>query len=64
MVRQVNRYRVQFAIMRPEYIAHYVPGYVASPTDKIVGHAKVELQSWTDRDQAWLEEQQDEKSHS
>jgi hypothetical protein len=55
MVRQVNRYRVQFAIMGPEYIAFYVPDYVASPTDKIVGHAKVELQSWTDRDQALLE---------
>jgi hypothetical protein len=55
MVRQVNRYRVQFAIMSPEYIAHYVPGYIAAPTDRIVGHAKVELQSWTDRDEAWLE---------
>jgi hypothetical protein len=55
MVRQVNRYRVQFAIMSPEYIAFYVPGYVAAPTDRIVGHAKVELQSWADRDQAWLE---------
>lgn len=55
MIRQVNRYRVQFAIMGPEYISHYVPDYVPSPKAQIVGHAKVELLSWFDRDLDWLE---------
>lgn len=54
MVRQVTRHRVQFAIMAPEFIRHYVPGYVASPGDRIVGHAKVELRDWIDRDEEWL----------
>lgn len=54
MIRQVNRYRVQFAIMGPEYVHHYVPDYIAKPTDRIVGHAKVELIRWKDRDEAWL----------
>lgn len=51
-VRQVSRYRVQFALMSPEYIHHYVPDY----TDRkpIIGHAKVELMRWIDRDHAWL----------
>lgn len=55
MIRQVTKYRVQFALMAPEYIAHYVPDYVARPTDRIVGHAKVELIRWSDRDLDWLE---------
>lgn len=54
MIRQVVSYRVQFAVMGPQYIAHYVPEYVAKPTDRIIGHAKVELLSWRDRDDAWL----------
>lgn len=54
MIRQVTRYRPQFAVMGPEYVSHYVPGYVAKPDDRIVGHAKVELLQWTDRDIAWL----------
>lgn len=54
-VRLVTRYRAQFAIMGPQYISHYVPGYVARPDDRIVGHAKVELQEWSDRDLGWLE---------
>jgi hypothetical protein len=54
IIRQVSRYRVQFAIMGPEYIAHYVPDYIAKPTDRIVGHAKVELMGWVDRDLDWL----------
>lgn len=54
MVRQVNQYRVQFALMRPEYIQHYVPDYQPSPGDRIVGHAKVELMRWIDRDPEWL----------
>lgn len=54
MVRQVLRSQVQFAIMGPEYIRHYVPDYIAQPSDKIVGHAKVVLQRWIERDEAWL----------
>lgn len=53
-VRQVLKSEVQFAIMGPEYIQHYVPDYVAQPTDKIIGHAKVVLLHWRDRDEAWL----------
>ena len=54
MIRQVTRHRVQFAIMGPEYVAHYVPGYEAKPTDRIIGHAKVQLLGWKDRDIDWL----------
>jgi hypothetical protein len=54
MVRQVIKARPQLAIIAPEYLAEYVPGYQAKPTDRIVGHAKVELQRWVDRDEAWL----------
>ncbi|MET4720701.1 hypothetical protein ABIF63_004807 [Bradyrhizobium japonicum] len=54
MIRQVNRYAVQFAIMAPEYIQHYVPDYQPSAKDRIVGHAKVELIRWIDRDLDWL----------
>ncbi|MBR0882093.1 MULTISPECIES: hypothetical protein [Bradyrhizobium] len=54
MVRQVNRYAVQFVVMRPEFIQHYVPDYQPSPKDRIVGHAKVELIRWIDRDLDWL----------
>ncbi|WP_454629707.1 hypothetical protein [Bradyrhizobium cenepequi] len=54
MIRQVNRYQVQFAIMAPEYIQHYVPDYVPTAADRIVGHAKVELIRWIDRDLGWL----------
>lgn len=53
-VRQVTRWRVQFAVMSPEFITHYVPDYVAQPCDRIVGHAKVELLAWRDRDAEWL----------
>lgn len=54
MVRQVTRYRVQFAVMGPQYISAYVPNYEEKPTDRIIGAAKVELLQWTDRDMAWL----------
>ena len=54
VIRQVNRHRVQFAIMSPEYVGTCVPGYAAAPSDRIVGHAKVELQRWVGRDPAWL----------
>lgn len=54
-IRRVARHQVQFAIMGPEYVAHYVPGYEARASDRIVGHAKVQLLQWTDRDLPWLE---------
>lgn len=54
MVRQVTRWRVQFVIMGPQFISHYVPGYVAKSSDQIVGAAKVELLRWVDRDAGWL----------
>lgn len=53
-IRQVTHHRVQFAIMSPEYVGTYVPGYEAEPGDRIVGHAKVELLRWIDQDSAWL----------
>ncbi len=53
-VRQVTRHRPQFAIMGTEFIRHYVPGYEAEAHERIVGHGKVELLRWIDRDAAWL----------
>lgn len=50
MVRQVTRYRVQFAIMDAEYTQE-----VAGVACQAVGHAKVELLAWKDRDEAWLQ---------
>lgn len=57
MVRQVTRHRVQFVIVGPQFVSHYVPDYEAKPTDRIVGTAKVELLQWIDRDAAWLAEE-------
>lgn len=54
-IRRVQRHQVQFAIMGPEYVSHYVPGYVPKPGDRIVGHAKVHLLRWQDCDLRWLE---------
>lgn len=48
-VRQVLRYRVQFAIMDEVYCES-----VAGEATRAVGHAKVELIKWVDRDEAWL----------
>lgn len=56
MIRQVTRWRVQFAIMGPQFVSHYVPGYEAKPHERIVGAAKVELMGWIDRDMNWLQE--------
>lgn len=53
-IRQVSRYRVQIAIADNVFVGEYVPGYVAQPSERIAGHAKVELLKWTDRDAAWL----------
>lgn len=54
VIRQVNQYRVQFAIIAPEFVGIYVPGYTAGPAERVVGHAKVELLAWRDRDEGWL----------
>ena len=62
MVRQVTRWRVQFAIMGPQYVSAYVPTYAAKPADRIVGAAKVELLRWIDRDADWLERQAIERA--
>lgn len=53
-VLQVTRSRKQLAIMGPEFVHHYVPDYVAKPEDRIIGHAKVELLAWIERDEDWL----------
>lgn len=49
-IRQVTRYRVQMAIMSPEYVES-VAGRACTAT----GHAKVELLAWIDQDAVWLE---------
>lgn len=54
MVRQVNRWRPQFAVLGPQFLPVYVPDYVPKPSDRIVGPAKVELLTWIDRDLGWL----------
>ncbi|WP_270374929.1 hypothetical protein [Marinicauda sp. Alg238-R41] len=51
-IRQVTRYRVQFAVMDPRYAEHY--GCDVPEGINPVGHAKVELLSWRDRDTDWL----------
>jgi hypothetical protein len=53
-IKQVTRYRVQFAIVDPEYVSLYVPDYHAQPHERIVGHAKIELLDWVERDRRWL----------
>ena len=49
MVRQVTRYRVQAAIMDEAYVKS-----VTGICRKALGHAKVELLAWIDRDADWL----------
>lgn len=49
MIRQVYKYRVQCAIMSPEYV-----GNETGHSVKALGHAKIELLKWADRDLAWL----------
>jgi hypothetical protein len=51
MVRQVTRYAVQMAIMSAEYCSQVAGG----DGRKAIGHAKVQLLAWSDRDAAWLE---------
>jgi hypothetical protein len=48
-VRQVTRWRVQMAVMSAVYV-----GEIAGEPVKAIGHAKVELIAWTDRDAEWL----------
>jgi len=50
MVRQVTRHRAQCAIMSPEYVET-----ITGTAIKALGHAKVELLHWIDRDACWLE---------
>lgn len=50
MIRQVTACRVQFAIMDEEYTEQ-----ITGVRTRSVGHAKVELRSWIDRDLGWLE---------
>lgn len=49
MVRQVNRHRVQFAIMDEAYTET-----VTGAREQSIGHAKVELLQWIDRNADWL----------
>lgn len=48
-VRQVTRHRAQCAIMSAEYI-----GTITGQAVKALGHGKVELINWIDRDAQWL----------
>lgn len=50
IIRQVTRYRVQMAIMSSEYVET-----ITGTRCKAVGHAKVELLAWIDRDADWLD---------
>jgi hypothetical protein len=54
-VRQVTKERVQVAVSDPSFIHVYVPGFNAKPSDRILAHAKVELLSWRDRNEEWLQ---------
>lgn len=52
MIRQVLRHGVQFAIMDEVYVQS-----VTGAAEKAVGHAKVQLIMWRDRDLGWLEKE-------
>ena len=49
MIRQVTRWRPQVAIMSAEYVRS-----VTGSDCTALGHGKVELLSWVDRDLVWL----------
>lgn len=49
-IRQVHRWRAQCAVMTAEYVE-----LETGEARTALGHAKVELIDWTDRDIAWLE---------
>ena len=48
-VRQVTRFRVQFALMSPVYVLEQTGVEITA-----VGHAKVELLGWIDRAPDWI----------
>ncbi|MDD3797816.1 MAG: hypothetical protein PHE36_01410 [Novosphingobium sp.] len=48
-IRQVTRWRAQCAVMTAEYVQT-----VCSGARKALGHGKVELLQWIDRDMEWL----------
>nr|WP_295738900.1 hypothetical protein [uncultured Acidocella sp.] len=49
-IRLVQRYRIQWAIMRPESVAEFTGGEAVAA----IGHAKVELQLWRGMPVEWL----------
>ena len=49
MVRQVTRHQIQLAIMTATYTQT-----IAGAACPAIGHAKVQLQAWVDRDADWL----------
>lgn len=49
MVRQVTRWRAQCAIMEAAYVES-----VTGRAEIALGHGKVELLNWIDRDADWL----------
>jgi len=49
-IRQVTKTRVQMALLKPEAVAEFV-----GKEEIAIGHAKIELLIWKDRDHAWLE---------
>jgi hypothetical protein len=49
MIRQVSRFRVQFAVMDEVYVEQ-----LTGECRKAIGHAKVELLRWKDRSIGWL----------
>lgn len=51
MIRQVTKWRAQVAIMDEFYVET-----ITGQRRKALGHGKVELMRWTDRDLGWLEE--------
>lgn len=51
MVRQVLRHRVQFAVLTRAAVEEFT----GAPASGVIGHAKVELLRWIDRELAWLE---------
>ena len=53
-IRRVTQWRAQLAVLRPDKVPLYVPGYVVQPGQQIVGAAKVELQKWTRETLGWL----------
>lgn len=50
-VRQVHKHRPQLALLTEAAVAEFA----GERRSGVVGHAKVELQRWTDRDLNWLE---------